>query len=117
MTAITRKSPDASAVLNAVSSEVLQAFFDAKEQFFYCRQFNNPSRRRDFAPSFVSTIERFLVESAGALDALYDLYIRPRTKPAHGSSPHALLHRDWPRFSEFFASTALADRVEFGRRS
>ena len=40
MAAITRKSPDASAVINAVSSEVLQAFFDAKEQFFYYRQFN-----------------------------------------------------------------------------
>lgn len=109
MTAITRKSPDASAVLNAVSSEVLQAFFDAKEQFFYYRQFNNPSRRRDFAPSFVSTIERFLVESAGALDALYELYVRPRTKPARGSSPLALLQSDWPRFSEFFDAKAIAD--------
>lgn len=109
MTAIARKGPDASAALNSVSSEVLQAFFDAKEQFFYFRQFNNPSRRRDFTPSFIVAIEQFLRVSTGALDAVYDLYVRPRARAKSARSPLAALQSDWNRFSEFFEPAATED--------
>lgn len=109
MTAITRKNPDASAVLNAVSTEALQAFFDTKEQFFYYRQFNNPSRRRDFAASFIGTVEHFLRVSADALEAIYELYVRPRAKPSRARSPLASLQSEWDRFSEFFDVAAVAD--------
>lgn len=109
MTAIARKSPDASAVLNAVSSEALQAFFDAKEQFFYYRQFNNPSRRRDFAASFIGAIEHFMLASTGALEAIYELYVRPRAKPSRARSPLASLQSEWDRFSEFFDAAAVAN--------
>ncbi|MBA4750780.1 MAG: hypothetical protein H2055_00935 [Sphingopyxis sp.] len=111
MTAITRKKPDASAVLNAVSTEALQAFFDAKEQFFYYRQFNNPSRRRDFAASFIGSVEHFLLVSSGALEAIFELHVRPRAKPSSARSPFAALQSEWDRFSEFFDAAAMTDLV------
>lgn len=109
MTAIARKNPDASGVLKVVSTEALQAFFDTKEKFFYYRQFNNPSRRRDFAASFISAVEHFLLISAEALEAVYELYVRPRVKPSTARSPLAVLESEWDRFSEFFDVAAMTD--------
>lgn len=109
MTAIAMKNPDASAVFNGVSTEALQAFFDTKEKFFFYRQFNNPSRRRDFAASFISTVKHFLLVSVEAREAVYELYVRPRVKATRVGSPLAILQNEWARFSEFFDADAMTD--------
>lgn len=119
MTAITKEAAGRSATRDTITTDDLQAFFDIKEQFFYYRQFSNPSRRRDFAPSFVAAVERFL-NSTTALEAIYEHYVRPRAGFKRARSPVALLQGEWNRFPEFFdeaATTELAAAKAAYRRA
>ncbi len=109
MSLVANNNPDATALHNAVSSEALHAFFDAKEQFFYYRQFNNPSRRRDFATSFIAAIEHFLDVSTGSLEAIYESYVRPPAKQSEDVMHLPALEKEWGRFPEFFDAASVVD--------
>lgn len=115
MVAITKRNQDASAILNTISNESLQAFFDAKEQFFSYRQFNNSARRRDFASSFTASINHFLLVSTDSLEAIYEHYVRSRAKSSRVPSPLTTVQSEWDRFSEFFDAAALVDIVTVKR--
>jgi hypothetical protein len=112
MSAITRKNTNARAVIGIIPNEVLHAYFDTKEKFFYYRQFNNPSRRRDFATSFIEVIEHFLTISSGLMEPIFELYVRPRAPVARARSSPTFLQSEWDRFSEFFDAAAITDLTQ-----
>lgn len=111
MADITTRTEYASAILDKISNESLQAFFDAKEQFFTYGQFNNVSRRRDFASSFVDSISHFLLVSTDSLEAIYEHYVRPRAKSSRAHLSLTTAQSEWDRFCEFFDAPALVDIV------
>jgi hypothetical protein len=95
-----------SKITHKAGFEHLKALVDVKENFFYFKGFNNPARRRDFSPSFIASVERFLhsVPVAG-LEPLYSTYVQP--KRTSSSVPSSFEEQiTWRRFNEFFDENA-----------
>lgn len=94
---------------DSVSLATAQAYFEVKESFYYYKQFNNPSRRRDFAANFIEVTLKFLVLTSEELSSLYNIYVRPQRKRCRSDVSLQGYERMWSRFGEFFDETALSN--------